>query len=88
MMIPIPGRGILRGVEGTEEALTVTGVTGIDISIHVGGRVVPLPEGNRYLGFIFAQAPDYQQTYAALKSAYSKLRFVTQPRWNLQQLIV
>jgi hypothetical protein len=49
---------------------------------------VPLPEGSSYLGFIFAQAPSYEQTYKALQSAYSKLRFVTQPRWELENLVV
>ena len=40
----------------------------------------------QYLGFIFAQGPDFEQTFSALKRAYSRLRFVTQPRWELQQV--
>ena len=55
MMIPIPGAGILRGVEGKEEALAVEGVEEVEVTIHPGGRVLPLPEGDRYLGFIFAR---------------------------------
>ena len=88
LMIPITDSGILKRVEGLTAALQTEHVRDIEIHINPGYELIPLPEGASYLGFIFAQAPDYQQTYAALKSAYSKLRFVTQPRWDLQQLIV
>ncbi len=79
MMIPIPGRGILRGVEGKDEALAVPGVTGIDISIHTGGRVVPLPEGNRYLGFIFAKGDTPEAVEPALRDAHARLHFRIEP---------
>ena len=75
MMIPIPGEGVLKGVEGKEEALAVPGVAEVDISIHVGGRVVPLPEGERYLGFIFAKGERPEEVEAALRAAHAKLRF-------------
>jgi len=88
LMIPITDSGILKRVEGLTAALQTEHVRDIEIHINPGYELIPLPEGASYLGFIFAQAPDYQQTYTALKSAYSKLRFVTQPRWNLQQLSV
>jgi biotin carboxylase len=86
LMIPITDSGILKRVEGLTAALQTEHVRDIEIHINPGYELIPLPEGASYLGFIFAQAPDYQQTYRALKSAYSKLRFVTQPRWDLQQL--
>ena len=79
MMIPIPGRGILRGVDGMEAALAAPGVTGIDISIHTGGLVVPLPEGNRYLGFIFAKGERPEEVEAALRLAYAQLKFRLDP---------
>ena len=75
MMIPIPGAGVLRGVEGKEEALAVPGIAEVDISIHIGGRVVPLPEGERYLGFIFAKGERPEEVEAALRAAHDKLRF-------------
>ena len=75
MMIPIPGAGVLKGVYGKEEALAVPGVVEVDISIHVGGRVVPLPEGERYLGFIFAKGERPAEVEAALRAAHAKLRF-------------
>ncbi len=84
MMIPIPGRGILRGVEGKDEALAVPGVTGLDISIHTGGKVVPLPEGNRYLGFIFAKADTPKEVESALRDAHAHLQFRIDPEDGLE----
>ena len=88
LMIPINDSGILKRVEGLTEAQQTEYVRDIEIHINPGYELVPLPEGSSYLGFIFAQAPDYEQTYAALKNAHSKLRFVTQPRWELENLAV
>ncbi|MDA1000929.1 MAG: phosphoribosylglycinamide synthetase, partial [bacterium] len=79
MMIPIPGAGILRGVEGEAEALSTPGIEGIEITIHPGGRVVPLPEGNRYLGFIFAKRNTPGEVESALRRAHEKLRFNLEP---------
>ena len=75
MMIPIPGAGVLRGVEGKDDALAVPGIVEVDISIHVGGRVAPLPEGDRYLGFIFAKGERPEEVEAALRAAHGKLGF-------------
>ena len=86
MMIPITEAGILKRVEGLTEAIQTEFVKDIEIHISPGYELVPLPEGASYLGFIFAQAPDFEQTYAALKRAYGKLRFVTQPKWALENL--
>ncbi len=86
LMIPITDAGILKRVEGLTEALQTEYIRDIEIHINPGYELIPLPEGASYLGFIFAQAPEYQQTLAALKGAYSKLRFVTQRRWALQNL--
>ncbi len=83
LMIPITDSGILKRVEGLTDALQTEHVRDIEIHINPGYELIPLPEGASYLGFIFAQAPEYEKTLAALKSAYSKLRFVTQPRWDL-----
>ena len=88
LMIPITDSGILKRVEGLTEAMQTRYVGDIEIHINPGYELIPLPEGSSYLGFIFAQAPTYEQTYSALKSAYSKLRFVTRPRWELENLAV
>ena len=84
LMIPITKGGILKRVEGLTDALQTEFVRDIEIHINPGYELLPLPEGASYLGFIFAQAPDFEQTWQALKLAHSRLRFVTQPRWNLE----
>jgi biotin carboxylase len=76
MMLPIPRGGTLRAVHGEEAARAVPGVTDLEISIPVGGRVVPLPEGNRYLGFLFARGATPDQVEAALRAAHAALEFV------------
>ena len=79
MMIPIPGAGILKKVEGIDAAQAVRGITEIDISIKPDNRIVPLPEGNAYLGFIFARGDTPEQVEAALRQAHAKLRFTLVP---------
>jgi biotin carboxylase len=83
MMIPIPMGGILMGVTGVEEAQAVPHITGVEISAPIGGRIVPLPEGNAYLGFIFAQADEPATAEAALREAHAKLRFQIKPEMPL-----
>ncbi len=73
MMLPIPEAGVLRGMGGTEAALEVPGVEGLDVTIPVGQRVVPLPEGHRYLGFLFARAELPEEVQTALRAAYARL---------------
>ncbi len=86
LMIPITDRGILKRVEGLTGAMQTEYVRDVEIHINPGYELIPLPEGTSYLGFIFAQGPDFDQTYAALKEAHAKLRFVTQPRWALENI--
>ena len=75
MMIPIPRAGVLKSVSGLEAARQVPGVDRIEIAIPIGQRLVPLPEGNRYLGFIFARATMPNLVVAALRQAHRRLAF-------------
>lgn len=75
MMIPIPREGIFVSVEGLEEARSVPGVEEIIITAKQGQKLVPLPEGNSYLGFIFARGVSAAQVESALRDAHEKLRF-------------
>jgi biotin carboxylase len=75
MMIPIPGAGLLRGVTGVEGARAVPGVTGVEITAKLNHRLVPLPEGESYLGFIFAEGDSPGQVEAAIRDAHRHLRF-------------
>ncbi|MGZ6363292.1 MAG: ATP-grasp domain-containing protein [Ktedonobacterales bacterium] len=75
MMIPIPKAGILRAVQGVEEAQSLPHIEGIEITAKVRAPIVPLPEGSSYLGFIFARAADPATAEAALRKAHDKLHF-------------
>jgi biotin carboxylase len=75
MMIPIPAAGVLRAVNGLEDAEAVPGITEVTISIPCGERVEPLPRASRYLGFIFARADTPADVEEALRRAHGLLRF-------------
>lgn len=76
MMLPIPRSGRLVRVEGTAEARQTPGIVDIDITIPAGGRIKALPDGDRYLGFLFAAAGLPTQVEGALRQAFSRLRIV------------
>ncbi len=76
MMIPIPRRGVLEDVRGREAAEAVPGVEEIAITAHRGQELVPLPEGSRYPGFIFARAETPEGVEAALREAHRRLELV------------
>lgn len=73
LMIPIPRTGRLESLEGTEEARSVTGVTGVELTIPIGRHVQALPEGDRYLGFVFARAETAAGVEATLRTAQAVL---------------
>jgi biotin carboxylase len=75
MMIPIPARGLLRHVDGVEDARAVPGVVDVHISAKTDTLLVPLPEGRSYLGFIFARTGDPLTAAGALREAHARLRF-------------
>ena len=77
-MLPVPQPGILRAVEGKDDARAVPGVTGLTITIPPGQRVRPLPDGDRYLGFVFAEADTPAGVEHALTAAVARLRVVIQ----------
>ena len=74
-MIPIPKGGLYEGVEGVESARAVAGIEDLIITATVGQRLVPLPEGATYLGFIFARAESPAAVEAALRQSQAELRF-------------
>lgn len=76
MMLPIRSAGVLEEVRGRGDALAVDGVVGVEITIPVGRNVVPLPEGDRYLGFVFARGDTPAEVEAALRRAEAALTVV------------
>ena len=83
MMIPITQAGVLRRVEGVLAAQRVPYIESVEIQLREGHELVPLPEGNSYLGFIFARAPGAQQAEAALRAAHACLKVVVAPLWKV-----
>jgi biotin carboxylase len=79
MMIPIPRPGVLGEVRGQEAAEAVPGIEAVAITAHRGQELVPLPEGSRYLGFIFARGDRPEQVEAALREAHRRLEFEIVP---------
>lgn len=74
MMLPVPRSGRLVGVSGVEQARSVEGITEIDITIPPGTRVQALPEGGRYVGFIFGVGPTPDATAELIRTAAAHLR--------------
>ena len=79
MMIPVPQVGRLSEVRGLDDAKAVAGIEDVTISAHLGQSLTPLPEGSRYLGFIFAQTDSPEAAEAALRQSHARLEFVIEP---------
>ena len=76
MMIPIPRAGILEEIRGQDRARAVPGIAGLELTIGPGRHVMPLPEGDRYLGFLFARADGPDGVEHALRTAHGHLEIV------------
>ena len=85
MMIPIPQRGVLRGVDGVDAARSVVNVDEVRITAKADSMLVPLPEGHSYLGFIFAHGADATAVERALREAHANLGFVIEREVPLVQ---
>ena len=73
-MLPVPRAGVLRAIEGRDSAAAVPGITCLTITVPVCQPVRPLPDGDRYLGFIFAAAATRHEVEQALTTARDQLR--------------
>jgi biotin carboxylase len=76
LMLPVPAAGVLREVRGRETVWEVPGIVGLETTIPTGRQVRPLPEGDRYLGFLFAEADTPEAVEAALREAHAGLEIV------------
>jgi len=86
LMIPITQAGSLRRIEGITRARAVPFIHDILINIRDGYELVPLPEGNSYLGFMFACAPAPEQVEAALRAAHAELEVVVAPLMKIEDM--
>ncbi len=73
MMLPIPRSGLLADIAGLEAARAVSGVVDVEITAARGLPIRALPEGGRYLGFVFAVGDTPARVCSALRAAHSAL---------------
>ena len=69
-------------------ALKIPYIEDLEISMREGYELVPLPEGDSYLGFIFARAPTADLAEQALREAHACLRIITTPILGMQQIAI
>jgi biotin carboxylase len=77
MMLPIPAAGILREVAGVDAASRL--VDDVVITARLEQELVLLPEGDSYLGFLFARASTPAEVEDRLRRAQRELRFEIRP---------
>jgi hypothetical protein len=53
----------------------VPGIFAVEITAKQGQELVPLPEGNSYLGFLFARGETPEEAEQALRRAHAELDF-------------
>ena len=75
MMIPIPRAGIYVDVEGLERARSQPGIEEVIVTAKQRQKLVPLPEGASYLGFIFARGETPAAVEESLRSSHRQLLF-------------
>ena len=73
MMIPVPRAGIYQGVRGVDRAEVLADE--VIITAKQGQPVLPLPEGNTYLGFLFAYGETASRVEERLRRAHKHLEF-------------
>jgi biotin carboxylase len=73
LMLPVARTGRLLAVRGANAARAAPGVTDVVLSVGPGQHVVALPEGDRYLGFVFASAETPDRVETALRTAWRSL---------------
>lgn len=73
MMIPIPRSGTLSTVDGIEAARRIEGIVGVEITATLGRHIDALPDGGRYLGFIFARGSTPAAVEESLRRAHASL---------------
>jgi formate-dependent phosphoribosylglycinamide formyltransferase (GAR transformylase) len=73
MMIAVPRAGIYQSVRGVDRAEAIADQ--VIITAKEGQVLLPLPEGNTYLGFLFAYGETAAAVEGRLRSAHEALEF-------------
>ena len=69
LMLSPERAGRLVSIEGREAVLRIPGIEAVDLTATPGTIVAPAPDGDRYLGFVFARAGSPAEVRAALRAA-------------------
>lgn len=80
MMLPVPSEGVIVDIDNVDAARHLPDVRDVVITARIGDTVAPLPEGNTYLGFVFATAEDAERVIASLRAAEAALVVRIAPR--------
>ena len=78
-MVPTPGAGTLRRVEGVMAASRIPGICEVSVTVREGYELTPLPEGGTYLGFVFALGDDPAGVEESLRRARETVRAIVAP---------
>ena len=78
LMVPIPRPGRLVSVEGLDRVRSLEHISAIDITTTPGSQVDPPPEGDRYLGFVFARGSERTRVEGALRQAMEIIEVVVE----------
>lgn len=73
LMLPIPATGTLSAIEGVADVEARPAVDAVTLTVPIGRVVEALPEGDRYLGFVFAGGADAQAVEEELRVAAEML---------------
>jgi len=76
LMMQAPREGVFEDMRGTDAARETQGIEEVIVSAHPGRRILPLPEGFLYVGFVFARAEGPAAAETALRTAASHLDVV------------
>ena len=76
LMVPIPKPGRFVEIRNTEAVRQLPHVTGMDITVRPGRILEPPPEGDRYLGFVYARAINPESVEGSLRKAQALLEVV------------
>jgi hypothetical protein len=76
LMVPIPRSGRFVSIDGLDRVRSLEHITAIDITATPGSQVEPPPEGDRYLGFIFARGRERDAVAGALRKAMDLVEVV------------
>ena len=78
LMIPIPSQGAFKEIRNTEAVRQLQHVTGMDVTVRPGRQVEPPPEGDRYLGFVYARAAGPEDVEKGLLEAKALLEVIVE----------